>query len=86
MQTLTPAQRRAFEDDGYLVVQDVLHPQRDLQPVWDEYAAVLDGIATRLYDEEVIRSAYHDLPFGDRLIQVCVDSGRNFPQHCSSGR
>jgi len=81
MHTLNTTQLRHFADEGYLVVEDVLDPMRDLQPILDEYAEVLDSIATTLHNEGVIISPYRDLPFCDRLIQVCVDSERNFPQH-----
>lgn len=81
MRALSPAQLRRFEEDGYLVVEDALDPARDLQPVWDEYAGVLDDLAMALHQEGAIGSPYRELPFRERLIQVCVESGRNFPQH-----
>ena len=52
---LTAAQRQQLEDDGYLVVEDVLDPRADLQPVLDEYNRVLDGIAGSLLEEGAIR-------------------------------
>jgi phytanoyl-CoA hydroxylase len=81
MAGLSSTQREQFEAEGYLVVEDVLDPERDIAPVMEEYAGVLDGIAQSLYREGAIRSTYADLPFDQRLIQVCVESGRNFPQH-----
>ena len=81
MRVLSPEQRHTFADEGYLVVEDVLDPSHDLLPVWDEYTEVLDHLATTLYTEGVIRSPYRALPFCERLIQVCVESERNFPQH-----
>ena len=81
MPALTAAQREQFADEGYLVVEDALDPARDIQPVMDEYADVLDGIAAALYTEGAIRATYRGLPFAERLIQVCVESGRNFPLH-----
>ena len=45
MPGLTAAQRQQFEEEGYLVVEEVLDPRADLQPVLDEYDGVLDGIA-----------------------------------------
>ena len=78
---LTQAQKEQFIEEGYLVVEDVLDPIRDIQPVLDEYAEVLDGIARSLYAEGAITSTYRELPFEQRLIQVSMESGRNFPQH-----
>ena len=46
-----------------------------------EYNQVLDGIAAGLRAAGAIRSTYAELPFEERLIQVCGESGRNFPQN-----
>src|SRR5574341_67681 len=81
MRMLTPGQMRQFEEEGYLVVEDVLDPQHDIAPVMAECEAVLDGIAGSLVAEGAIPSAYAGMPFPDRLIRICVESGRNFPQH-----
>ena len=81
MRVLTPAQREQFQEEGYLVVEDVLDPDREIAPVMAEYAEVLDGIARSLLEEGAIRSAYPELPFDQRLIRICAESGRNFPQH-----
>jgi ectoine hydroxylase-related dioxygenase (phytanoyl-CoA dioxygenase family) len=78
---LTAAQREQFIDEGYLVVEGVLDPVLDIGPVLAEYNEVLDGIAASLYEEGAIASTYRDLPFADRLAQICAESGRNFPQH-----
>lgn len=81
MRVLTAAQRAQFEDEGYLLVEGVLDPVADLAPVLDEYAGVLDGIARELQAEGAIGSTYPDLAFRERLIAICAESGRNFPQH-----
>ena len=81
MQVLTPAQREQFEYEGYLVVEDVLDPARDIAPIMTEYAEVVDGIARSLYAAGAISSLYRELPFDARLIRICEESGRNFPQH-----
>ena len=81
MAGLSAAQRQQFDDAGYLVVEDVLDPELDIGPVMAEYGQVLDGIARALHAEGAIRSTYDDLSFADRLIRVCEESGRNFPQH-----
>jgi phytanoyl-CoA hydroxylase len=80
MRVLTAAQRAQFEEEGYLLVEDLLDPVADIRPVLDEYAGVLDGIARQLYEEGVIGSAYASLPLIERLVAVCAESGRNFPQ------
>jgi len=81
MKVLTAAQRNQFDEEGYLVVDNVLDPVADLQPLLDEYAEVLDGIAADFHREGLIRSAYAGLPFTERLVAVCAESGKNFPQH-----
>ena len=80
MRILSSAQHGHFEEEGYLVVENVLDPERDIAPVMAEYGEVLDGIATSLANVGTIASTHSDLPFAARLIQVCVESGRNFPQ------
>jgi phytanoyl-CoA hydroxylase len=80
MRVLTPAQLAHFKEEGYVVVERVLDPDRDIAPVLAEYAEVLDGIAGSLRAEGVLGSTYRELPFRERLIRICVESGRNFPQ------
>lgn len=81
MTVLTPAQRAHFEHEGYVVVEDVLDPELDIAPIWDEYSDVLDEIARELLAEGAISSLYRDLDFNARLIRICEESGRNFAQH-----
>ncbi len=81
MKVLTAAQKARFEEEGYLLVEDLLDPQADIQPILDEYAEVLDGIARKLYAEGAIGSTYGSLPLIERLVAVCAESGQNFPQH-----
>jgi len=81
MSILTDAQRQQFENDGYVVLDNVLDPVHDIGPVLAEYEGVLDEIARSLQTEGVIDSLYDELPFSQRLIRLCVESGRNFPQH-----
>ena len=80
MRVLTPAQFAQFKEEGYVVVEGVLDPDRDIAPVMAEYGEVLDGIAASLEAQGILRSRYRDLPFRDRLIRICIESGRNFPQ------
>ena len=78
MPGLSAAQLEQFDREGYLVVENVLDPVHDLAPLFAEYTSVLDGIVDGLVADGTLSSRYDDLPFGDRLIQVCMESGRVF--------
>ncbi len=81
MRALTSVQLRHLEEKGYLVVKSVLDPERDLARVMSEYDKVLDKIADALFTEGKVKSTYRSLTFDQRLIRICVESGKNFPQH-----
>ncbi|MGH2353777.1 MAG: phytanoyl-CoA dioxygenase family protein [Chloroflexota bacterium] len=65
-----------FQDEGYLVVEDVLDVERDLDPVVEEYTQLLDELAAKWHAEGKIPSTYAELPFVQRLAQVLTDIGR----------
>lgn len=81
MKFLTPEQRRQFDDEGWLLVEGVLDPARDLAPVIDEYAGVLDRLAETLCAEGKLGSPHRDLPFAERLIEICVETQATYGQH-----
>jgi phytanoyl-CoA hydroxylase len=81
MKILRKTRLRRFEEDGYLVVEEVLDPARDFDPIWAEYGHVLDEIVESLYAEGVIHSTYPGLGFAERLIRIYADSGRDFHQY-----
>ncbi|MFN8635608.1 MAG: phytanoyl-CoA dioxygenase family protein [Chloroflexota bacterium] len=81
MPGLSAAQLAQFDRDGYLVVEDVLDPVADIQPLFAEYTAILDRLVDDLVAEGALQSTYRELPFTDRLIQVCMESGRVFSSH-----
>lgn len=62
--------QKRFAEEGYVLVENVLDPQKDLQPVIDDYAALLDELAHRWYSEGKIPSAYADLPFNQRASEI----------------
>lgn len=80
MAGLKQSQLDQFNDQGYVVVENVLDPEQDLAPVMAEYGDVLDGIARDLHAEGVISSTYADLPFDRRLIHICDESRQLFTQ------
>jgi phytanoyl-CoA hydroxylase len=81
MASLTAEQIREFEDEGYLVVEGLLDPARDLDPVIAEYEGVLDRLADELFAAGRIASTYADLPFSDRLVQIYAESGQVHAQY-----
>jgi phytanoyl-CoA hydroxylase len=81
MPFLDSSQTRSLKEDGFLVLDDLLDVERDLQPVLDEYADVLDDLAATLHKQGSIDSAYADLPFGQRLIRITKEHGESLSQH-----
>ncbi len=81
MAHLTQAQVAHFKEQGYLVVEDLFDPKQDLDPVIEEYGGVLDRLAQDLCDKGEISETYDDLPFGDRLTQICAESGKVHAQY-----
>ncbi len=81
MPRLNEAQLQQFADEGFLVVADVFDPARDFAPVMDEYRTILDGIADTLYGEGAISSRYDNLPFAERITEICAESQRVLSQH-----
>jgi phytanoyl-CoA hydroxylase len=81
MTHLTEAQVAQFHEEGYLVVEGLLDPQVDLDPVIDEYHGVLDKLARELYERGEISSPYADLPFGERLMRIYEESGKVHAQY-----
>mgnify|MGYP001194580514 CR=1 FL=1 len=70
-----------FNEEGYLVVDDVLDLQRDLDPVMAEYTALLDELASRWHAEGKLTSTYAELPFVQRLAHVLSEMGTKAYQH-----
>ena len=67
---LTAEQLADFDRDGYVVARGILSPANDLQPVMDEYAAILDREAERMFRDGEISSTYAELPFDRRTIAI----------------
>ena len=65
-----------FREEGYLVLEDVLDVERDLDPVVAEYTEKLDELAGTWHAQGKLSSTYADLPFVQRLAQVLTETGR----------
>ena len=81
MARLDEASVKRFEDEGYLVVENLLDEEHDIQPLVDEYTARLDELATQWYSEGKLASSYQDQPFEERLIQVMHELGERHIYH-----
>lgn len=67
---LSPEKVRQFKDEGYVVVDDVLDIEHDVDPVVEEYTQLLDRLITRWYAEGLLPSRYEDLPFWQRMLKI----------------
>lgn len=79
--SVDPSILEHFEEQGYVVVEEVFDPEEDLQPVVDEYTNLLNALVERLYAEGKLKSTYRNLPFGQRLIKIVVETGRFYSQY-----
>ena len=52
MPCLTDEQLAHFDEEGYLLVRGMLDVDEVIQPIIDEYHAVLDRLARELYQRE----------------------------------
>lgn len=70
---LTAAELELFDQQGFLVVPDVLDDD-DLDPVVDEYAAALGDAGAEMFRRGEVSSTYADLPFADRYIALLSEN------------
>jgi len=80
VRVLSRAQQQDFESEGFVIVEDVLDPEREIAGVLAEYADALDEIATDFLQKGLIESTYRELGFTERLIRVSQESGQPIPQ------
>lgn len=64
-----------FNEDGYLILEDVLDVELDLEPVVREYTALLDDLIAAWHAAGRIPSTYEGLPFAQRLARFLNDGG-----------
>src|SRR5215213_6604349 len=68
-----------FVEQGFVVVEDVFSPQ-DLQPVIDDYTALLDELVARWQAEGKLTQTYAELPFGRRLAKIISETSLDYSQ------
>jgi phytanoyl-CoA hydroxylase len=80
MPVLDRVDMRQFEEQGYVVVDDVLDPEKDIQPIIDEYTTLLDTLTEQWCAEGRLTSTYRDLPLVERLTKI-LQSGVSYGRH-----
>lgn len=78
---ITPEMVDRFNDQGYVVVENLFDVERDLNPVVEDYARKLDVLCEQWLAEGKIADAYRDLPFGQRLVRIAATAGLNWANH-----
>ena len=81
MAGLNWSQLEQLHQQGYLKVEGLLDPIKDLDPVIDEYHGVLDNLAHALHQQGKIASTYSELPFGERVIRIYAETGEVHSQY-----
>jgi ectoine hydroxylase-related dioxygenase (phytanoyl-CoA dioxygenase family) len=67
--------RQRFNEQGYLLLEDVLDPVQDLEELKQDYATLLGELAEQWCAEGKISSSYSDLPFERRFANVAREAG-----------
>lgn len=67
--SITDAQLQRYEEDGFLVIEDLFTPA-DLQPIIDEITGQVDAFAERLYAAGRITSTHADQGFYTRMAAI----------------
>jgi hypothetical protein len=78
---LSTEQLDHLEKEGYLVVENALNPESDLDPILHELSEVADGLAKELVARGELSSLYEDHPFGKRMTQIIAETGQSHSQH-----
>ena len=63
-----------FDQDGYLVLEDILDYQKDLQPIVDEYGNLIDDLAQKWYDEGTLSSNYKNVPLEEKICAIAKET------------
>ena len=79
--TLTTADSRTqLAEQGFVVVEDVFDADADFDAIYGEWEEILDGIARALVAEGSIDATHAGMPFPERLLALCAETGRSFHQ------
>lgn len=79
---LSPDQIEAFHRDGYVVSRQVL-TDTDLNPLIEDFNALIETVAKRLFDEGAIRNTHADDPFDRRIASLTAEAGKSLQSQVS---
>ncbi|MBQ16518.1 MAG: phytanoyl-CoA dioxygenase [Planctomycetaceae bacterium] len=74
LSTVTAGDLQHFEDQGYVVVRNLLDPDRHFSPVVKEYEELLDGLVDQWSVDGHLQDKRIGLPFPERLLQTVVEA------------
>ena len=63
-----------FDEQGFVVMEGLLDPEKDIQPVVDEYADLLDWLSKEWHEQGKLTDTFENLPFAERLTEVARES------------
>ncbi|MCY4370511.1 MAG: phytanoyl-CoA dioxygenase family protein [bacterium] len=67
--------KQVLDDVGYVVWKGLLDPDSDLLPLFEEYEQLIDEASARLQADGLISDRYTDLPLGQRVVRLTVETG-----------
>ena len=73
--------QKEFAQNGFVIVEELLDVNRDLQPLIVDYASLLDQLAVRWHAEGKLPSTYAELPFDRRASTVISRIGNEEAYH-----
>ena len=74
---LTPEQLVQWENDGYLLLKNVV-PESIINGVRDRFAIVVDGIINELKEQNTIDDKGENLPFETRFLKIAGEHANRF--------
>lgn len=79
MKTMNQAAVDEFKENGFVVIEEILDPDRDIPSLEQEYSELLDNMIERWYSEGKLPSRYQDLPLSKRAGAVMREGLSLFP-------
>jgi len=72
---LTREQLQQFDEEGWLLVEDVFDPERDFAPVLADYERIADSLGDRMLAQGTISSYDRTASFAGKMISLAEQTG-----------